>query len=56
MTGKSAASWLQTPLKPNPVAESQDCEVRIDRLVCAIMLGVLTYDGDLLIVEPRKRS
>lgn len=45
------------PLKPNPVAESrQYYDVSIDRLVCAIMLGVLTYDGDLLIVQPRKRS
>jgi hypothetical protein len=23
-------------------------------LICAIMLGVLTYDGNLLIIEPKK--
>jgi hypothetical protein len=42
------------PLKPNPFSKSQDYRVGIDRLVCAIMLGVLSYDGDLLIIEPRK--
>lgn len=47
--------FVADPLKPNPVAESQYYQVGIDRLLCAIMLGVLTYDGDLLIIEPRKR-
>lgn len=42
------------PLKPNPFSRSQDYQVSIDRLVCAIMLGVLSYDGDLLIIEPGK--
>jgi hypothetical protein len=41
------------PLMPNPVAPSQFYHVNISRLVCAIMLGILTYDGDLLIIEPR---
>jgi hypothetical protein len=53
---KKRTVLVADPLKPNPVAESQDYEVSIDRLICAIMLGVLTYDGDLLIIEPRKRS
>ena len=42
------------PLKPNPVAETQYYQVSIYRLICAIMLGVLTYDGDLLIIEPQR--
>ena len=28
--------------------------VSVYRLICAIMLGVLTYDGNLLIIEPHK--
>ncbi|UCE54629.1 MAG: hypothetical protein JSV31_04085 [Desulfobacterales bacterium] len=44
------------PFKPNPVAPSQHYHVSIYRLICAIMLGVLTYDGDMLIVEPHKRK
>jgi hypothetical protein len=51
---KERTVLVADPLRPNPVASSQYYEVSIDRLVCAIMLGVLTYDGDLLIVEPRK--
>jgi hypothetical protein len=40
------------PLMPNPVAASQFYHVNIFRLVCAIMLGTLTFDGDILIIEP----
>jgi hypothetical protein len=43
------------PYLPNPVAEGQYYHVKIDRLLCAILLGILTYDGDLLIISPRKR-
>ena len=42
------------PLMPNPVSAGQHYYVNIWRLMCAIMLGTLTYDADLLIVEPRK--
>ena len=49
---------IADPLSQNPVAAGQYYRVDILRLVCAIMLGTLTYDGDLLIVKPateRKR-
>ena len=42
------------PLDPNPLTEDRYYQVNIYRLICAIMLGVLTYDGDLLIIEPKK--
>ncbi len=29
-------------------------EVNIDRLVCSILLGILTYDANLLVIEPRR--
>jgi len=41
------------PLLPNPVAPVQLYEIGIDRVLCAILLGVLTYDANLLIVQPR---
>jgi hypothetical protein len=44
------------PLMPNPVSAGQHYYVDIPRLMCAIMLGTLTYDGDLLIVEPRRKK
>jgi hypothetical protein len=40
------------PMDPNPVAESRHYRLGIDRLVGAILLGVLTYDANLLIIEP----
>jgi len=46
--------WVADPLKPNPVADSRYYSVNIYRLVCAIMLGILTYDGNLLIIQKRE--
>ncbi len=45
---------IADPLLPNPISESQIYSVRLNRLVCAIMLGVLTYDANLLIVTPKR--
>jgi hypothetical protein len=41
---------------PNPLGEDNVYEVGLDRLVCAILLGVLTYDANLLIIEPRRST
>lgn len=40
------------PLANNPGFESQRYTVAMGRLVPAIMLGVLTYDANLLVIEP----
>jgi hypothetical protein len=42
------------PLETNPVSSSNGYEASIDRVICAILLGILTYDANLLIIEPRK--
>ena len=44
------------PLHPNPFSESHYYEVNIDRLICAILLGVLTYDANLLILQPKAQD
>lgn len=44
------------PLKKNPMGRGQHYKVNIYRLVCAIMLGILTYDGNLLVIQPRKKG
>ena len=44
------------PYLPNPLGEQHHYEVTLDRLVCAILLGVLTYDANLLVIEPTRRS
>lgn len=46
--------WIADPLKPNPVSESAQYSIDINHLVCAIMLGILTFDANLLIIEPKK--
>jgi hypothetical protein len=43
------------PFLPNPMADGQHYSVDIYRLVCAIMLGILTNDGDLLIIQPKRK-
>lgn len=41
------------PYLANPLGSDHYYTVTFDRLVCAILLGVLTYDANLLIIEPR---
>jgi hypothetical protein len=43
------------PYRANPLADDQLYEVSLDRLVCSILLGVLTYDANLLVIRPRRR-
>jgi len=45
---------IADPLAGNPGFESQRYTVTMSRLVPAIMLGVLTYDANLLVIEPRE--
>jgi hypothetical protein len=40
------------PLRENPLVGDQHYSVGIHRLLGAIMLGVLTYDGNLLVLNP----
>lgn len=42
------------PLLPNPMAPSHQYDVKIDRVIGAILLGVITHDANLLIIEPKK--
>lgn len=41
------------PYLPNPVAKDHYYEVDIAHLISAILLGVLTYDANLIIIQPR---
>jgi len=44
------------PMTPNPLSESHYYEINIDRVLNAILLGVLTYDANLLIIYPDRRK
>ena len=41
------------PLDPNPLSKSHVYSIGIDRAIGAILLGVITYDANLLILEPK---
>ncbi len=44
------------PLHQNPLQAGHYYEVSTHRLIGAILLGIITYDGNLLIIEPKKPS
>ncbi|MDB5261761.1 MAG: peptidase-C39 like family protein [Adhaeribacter sp.] len=42
------------PYQENPFYQNNYYEVKISRLLNAIMLGIVTYDANLLVIEPPK--
>lgn len=42
------------PLLPNPLGHNHYYEVEVDRVIRAILLGVLTYDANVLVIQPKK--
>jgi hypothetical protein len=46
---------IADPLHTNPMAKTHVYAVSIDRVICAILLGILTYDANFLIIEPRQK-
>ncbi len=40
------------PYKTNPFGQRHQYEVPIERVICSILLGILTYDANLLILQP----
>ena len=43
------------PLMGNPLTRAQKYVASVDRVINAILLGVLTYDANLLIIQPDRR-
>ena len=43
------------PYQPNPYGQSLEYWISIDRVVAAILLGIVTHDANLLVVYPRRR-
>ena len=41
------------PYTKNPHGEGLHYEIDLERVLCAILLGIVTYDANLLIVRPR---
>ena len=51
---KDRTVLVADPHKHNPVGGGHLYPVTIDRLICAILLGVLTYDANLLVIQKDK--
>jgi hypothetical protein len=48
-------AMVADPLFPNPPFHSLKYMIGADRLINAILIGILTYDANLLIIEPASR-
>jgi hypothetical protein len=46
---------IHDPLQANPHSATRHYSISIDRVMNAILLGVLTYDANLLMIEPPER-
>src|SRR5436305_1632081 len=41
------------PYGPNPFSPTQEYWINVDRVVNAVLLGIVTHDANLLIISPR---
>ena len=44
---------IADPLHDNPTFERSIYHVPLERLITAILLGIVTYDGNLLVIAPK---
>jgi hypothetical protein len=50
---KAREVMVADPLRDNPRFGSQYYRVGMDRLLASILLGIITYDANLLVITPR---
>ncbi len=46
--------FVADPLHGNPISDKQHYKLSFHKLINSIMLGVMTYDANLLIIHPKK--
>lgn len=46
-------AWIADPHEANPVAEGQHYAVSTQELINAILIGVITYDANLIVIQPK---
>jgi len=46
---------IADPLDPNPLGPEQIYRIDLDRVIGAVLLGIITYDANLLVIRPRRR-
>ena len=47
---------ITDPNEPNPIGQGKVYSVSFARLINSIMLGIVTYDANLLIIEPKDKK
>ena len=47
------AALIADPLEKNPISEKQHYRVSLQRLINSILLGIVTYDANLLVIAPK---
>lgn len=45
--------FIADPFEGNPYSPIQLYEANLDRIICSILIGVLTYDANFLIIRPK---
>ena len=49
-------AYIADPMEPNPLGKGQVYSVSFQRLINSIMLGIVTYDANLLVIEPKEKK
>ena len=47
---------IADPMASNPLVRSRYYAVNVQRLIGAILLGIMTYDANLLVIQPKPGS
>ena len=47
---------VSDPLLPNPFSDTHHYAIDVDRVICSVLLGILTYDANVLIIRPRSQA
>lgn len=42
------------PFRPNPISGEVYYSISIERVICAILTGIITYDCNMIIIKPRE--
>lgn len=49
-------AYIADPMEPNPLGKGHVYSVTYPRLINSIMLGIVTYDANLLVIEPKEKK
>lgn len=49
-------AYISDPMEPNPLGKGHVYSVSFQRLINSILLGIVTYDANLLIIEPKENK